>query len=172
MCIVHGMLLCTVSSPSLPVPGVHDKSVSLPSTGATSVHLLVIQWNCLRKEAIMLPLTCLVHCLWLWEEWIILMTLWKTCGCVISPPSCGRRYCFLSQFWVCQSIYFALAYKFILQRIATCNQAKMAHRLETFHIVVIWLQKYFLVYVKITYSDFNISHTTLHGIFNVSVFSV
>ena len=89
MCII---VSCSVQSAhSLPVP---DKSVPLPSTGATSVHLLVTQWNCLRGEAIMLPLTCLVHCLWLWEEQIN-MIFWMTCGCVIPPPSCGKRYCFL-----------------------------------------------------------------------------
>ena len=39
---------------------VHDRSVPLPSTGVTSVHLLVTH---LRRDMVMLPLTCLVNCL-------------------------------------------------------------------------------------------------------------
>ena len=51
------------------------KSLSLSSTGPTSINLLYTQQNGLRRESIMLPLTCLVHCLSLKVEQIILFMI-------------------------------------------------------------------------------------------------
>ena len=72
-------------------------SIFLPSTGLRS------QMDGFRGEVIMLPLTCLVHYLWLLEDGIntSILEIRMTCGCVTPcTTKLGNRYCFLSQFCV------------------------------------------------------------------------